>query len=71
MFDVDLSHLPVSNRDALEIFFCVQTRAYAQAGAGPRVAYEVEDRVVVLQRLGRPVFADEGEHTVFNEVPFR
>lgn len=71
MYKVDLSHLPVGNRDALGIFFCIQARTNTQTCAGARIAYEVEDRFVVLQRLGRPVFADKGEHTVFNEVPFR
>jgi hypothetical protein len=41
-----------------------------QAGFRFRGGDEVQNGFVVHQRLRSPVFADEGEHSVFDRIPF-
>ena len=69
--EVDLLHLVVRYFDAFAILFLVEPCTDAQAGCGTRGSNEVQNGVVVEERLSGPVVADEGEHAVLDGIPLR
>ena len=69
-FEFEFLHLPIGDFDAGSIIGVVQTCIDFQASFSSSSGEEVQDGFVIQQRLCSPVDADEGEHPVFNRIPF-
>jgi hypothetical protein len=64
-------HLLIGYFDALGVVLPVEAGADAKACVGPCVANEVQNRIVVDERLSRPVFADRAKEAMFDGIPLR
>ena len=64
-----LSHLFVRNLDSFGIQIRIQFALHSQAVLGRRGGDQVDDDLVIHQRLATPVLTDRREEAVFNLVP--
>src|SRR6516165_7401123 len=68
-FDVDGSHLGISDDDAFGVLRRVQLASHSEASFGGGSRDQFDDHAIADEGLGTPVLADEGEETVLDFVP--